>query len=141
MNTAESPSFEFHTGANRVTLKDSGMYIQYVGFDSATGSRTYTFHVIDAPHEVRDFTVKVEAEAFRPDCLGLQDGPGICYARLAKELGRQTSESPADACLSIGDGDIKDYLEQHNPKKPLAKKKDVPVVPPADAPGDWWGRR
>jgi len=78
------------------------MYIQYVGFDSSIGSRTYTFHVNDAPHEVRDFTVRVEAEAFRPDSLGLQDGPGICYARLAKELGVQTSESRTEACLSIG---------------------------------------
>jgi hypothetical protein len=117
------------------------MYIQYVGFDTATGSRIYTFHVIDAPHEARDFTVKVEAEAFRPDCLGLQDGPCICYARLAKELRGQTSESRAEACLSIGEQDIKDYLEEHNPKKPQAKKKEGRVVPLADRPEDWWGRR
>jgi hypothetical protein len=122
-------------------LKDSGMYIQYVGFDTATGSRTYTFHVIDAPHEVRDFTVKVEAEAFRPDCLGLQDGPGICYARLVKELRGQTSESLAEACLSIGEGDIKDYLEEHNPKKPQAKKKEGRVEPLADSPENRWERR
>jgi len=122
-------------------LKDSGMYIQYVGFDTATGSRTYTFHVIDAPHEVRDFTVKVEAEAFRPDCLGLQDGPCICYARLARELGAQTSESRAATCLSIGEGDIKDYLEQHNPKKPQAKKKEGRVEPLADSPENRWERR
>ena len=117
------------------------MYIQYVGFDTATGSRTYTFHVIDLPHEERDFTVRVEAEAFRPDSLGLQDGPCICYARLAKELGAQTSESRAEACLSIGELDIKDYLEQHNPKKPQAKKKVEPVEPPADRPEDLWPRR
>jgi hypothetical protein len=117
------------------------MYIQYVGFDTSIGSRTYTFHVIDAPHEVRDFTVRVEAEAFRPDSLGLQDGPCICYARLAKELGAQTSESRTEACLSIGERDIRDYLEQHNPKKPQAKKKDGRVGPPADGPEDRWGRR
>jgi len=117
------------------------MYIQYVGFDSATGSRTYTFHVIDAPNEVRDFTVRVEAEAFRPDSLGLQDGPCICYARLVKELGAQTSESRVAASLSIGEGDIKDYLQEHNPKKPPAKKKVASVVPPADRPENWWGRR
>jgi hypothetical protein len=117
------------------------MYIQYVGFDSATGSRTYTFHVIDVPQEARDFTVKVEAEAFRPDCLGLQDGPGICYARLVKELRAQTSESRTEACLSIGEGDIKDYLLEHNPKKPQAKKKEGRVEPLADSPENRWGRR
>jgi hypothetical protein len=115
------------------------MYIQYVGFDTAPGSRTYSFHVIDAPHAVRDFTVKVEAEAFRPDRLGLQDGPCICYARLVKELQGQNSESRAEACLSIGERDIKDYLEEHNPKKPQAKKKDGRVVPTADRPEDRWG--
>jgi hypothetical protein len=117
------------------------MYIQYVGFDTVTGSRTYSFHVIDAPQEARDFTVKVEAEAFRPDRLGLQDGPCISYARLVKELGGQTSESRAEACLSIGEGDIKDYLQEHNPKKPQAKKKVEPVEPPADRPEDLWRRR
>ncbi len=112
------------------------MYIQYVGFDTAIGSRIYTFHVIDAPHEVRDFTVKVEAEAFRPDCLGPQDGPGISYARLVKELRGQTSESRAADCLSIGERDIKDYLKEHNPKKPQAKKKEGRVVPLAGRPED-----
>ena len=117
------------------------MYIQYVGFDTVTGARTYSFHVIDGALEARDFTVKVEADAFRPEGLGLQDGPCICYARLAKELGAQTSESRAEACLSIGEHDIKDYLEQHNPKKPQAKKKDGPAAPLADRPEDGWERR
>jgi len=136
-STLENPS----QGASRVTLEDSVMYIQYVGFDTATGSRTYTFHVIDAAREARDFTVRVEAEAFRPDSLGLQDGPCICYARLVKELGAQTSESRAAASLSIGEGDIKDYLELHNPKKPQAKKKVERVEPLADRPEGLWGRR
>ncbi len=117
------------------------MYIQYVGFDTATGSRTYTFHVIDGALEARDFTVKVEADAFRPDCLGLQDGPGICYARLVKELRGQTSDSRVAACLSIGELDIKDYLEEHNPKKPQARKKEGRVEPLADRPENPWGRR
>jgi len=72
-------------------FEDFEMYIQYVGFDSAASSRIYAFHVIDAPHEARDFTVNVQFEAFRPDCLKLQDGPGICFARLAKELGGKRS--------------------------------------------------
>lgn len=118
------------------------MYIQYVGFDIAPSSRIYSFHVIDAPYQARDFTVKVLSEAFRPDRLSLQDGPGICYARLAQELQGQTPESRADACLSIGERDISDYLEQHHPKKPPAKrKKEEHVTPPDVNPQDWWRRR
>ena len=118
------------------------MYIQYVGFDTAPSSRIYTFHVIDASHEARDFTVQVHSEAFRPDRLSLQDGPRICYERLVQELRGQTPESRADACLSIGERDITDYLEQRHPKKPQPKKKkEEHVSLPAANPEDWWRRR
>ena len=116
------------------------MYIQYVGFDIAATSRIYTFHVIDTPREARDFTVNVQYEAFRPDCLKLQDGPGICFARLAKELGGETLESRTDARLNIGERDIREYLERHYPRKPQAKKKEVNIVPPAAGPKPLWQR-
>ena len=116
------------------------MYIQYVGFDIAASSRIYTFHVIDMPHEARDFTVKVQFEAFRPDCLKLQDGPGICFARLAKELGGETLESRAEARLSIGEPDIQEYLERHYPRKPQAKKKEDSIVSPVAGPKHLWQR-
>jgi len=92
------------------------MYIQYVGFDTSASSRTYSFHVIDVPHEERDFTISVHSEVFRRDCLSLQDGPAICYARLALELGRQTAESRAESSLTIDERDIRDYLDRHRPK-------------------------
>ena len=93
------------------------MYIQYVGFEPAPSFRIYTFHVIDPPFEAREFTVKVLSEAFRPNRLSVQDGPGICYARLAQELRDQTPESHPGACLIIEERDITDYMEQHYPKK------------------------
>ena len=96
------------------------MYIQYVGFDTGPSFRIYTFSVINPPDEAREFTVKVQSQAFRPNRLSLQDGPGICFARLAQELGGQTHQSRAEASLIIGEQDITDYLEQHYPKKPQA---------------------
>jgi len=117
------------------------MYIQYVGFDVAASSRIYAFHVIDAPDAARDFTVTVQSEAFRPNGLKLQDGPGICFARLGQELRGQTQESRAEAHLSIGEQDIKDYIEQHHPKEPQVKRKEERVTPPANKPEDWWRRR
>ena len=71
------------------------MYIQYVGFEIAASSRIYAFHVINAPEAARDFTVTVQSQAFRPGGLKLQDGPGICFARLDQELQRQAQESSA----------------------------------------------
>ena len=93
------------------------MYIQYVGFNNADTSRTYAFHVIDSPIETREFTVKVQGEAFGADSLKLQDGPGICFERLQRELGMETQESRAEALLNIGEMDIREYRARHYPRK------------------------
>ena len=97
------------------------MYIQYVGFTVAASSRIYNYDVLDTK-ERREFTVQVQSEAFRPSGLKLQDGPSICFDRLKRELGAETEESRAAADLSIGERDIDEYLEQHYPRQPLAKK-------------------
>ncbi len=97
------------------------MYIQYVGFNVAASSRIYNFDVIDTA-ETREFTVKVQSEAFRPARLKAQDGPGICFERLEQELEGETQESRAEAHLSIGKRDIQEYLEGHYPRQPLRKK-------------------
>jgi len=99
------------------------MYIQYVGFNVVASSRTYSFHVIDTPEEAREFTVRVQAEAFRPTRLQLQDGPGITFTRLEHELQGETPESRAESHLSIGEPDIQDYLERHYPRKPLVRQR------------------
>jgi SPX domain protein involved in polyphosphate accumulation len=98
------------------------MYIQYIGFNVAASSRIYNFDVIDKAEEAREFTVKVQSEAFRSAHLKFQDGPDICFERLEQELERETQESRAEAHLSIGERDIQEYLEGHYPRKPLAKK-------------------
>jgi hypothetical protein len=98
------------------------MYIQYVGFNLAVDSRIYNFHVIDTPKEPREFTVQVLSDAFRSASLKLQDGPGICFARLKQALEGETHEAPAKAHLSIGDREIREYSEQHYPHKLLVKK-------------------
>jgi hypothetical protein len=82
------------------------MYIQYVGFNVAASSRIYNVDVIDTA-EAREFTVKVQAEAFRPARLKLQDGPDICFERLEQELEGETQESRAEVHLSIGERDIR----------------------------------
>lgn len=98
------------------------MYIQYVGFNVAASSRLYNFDVIDIA-EAREFTVKVQSEAFRPAALKLQDGPDICYARLKQELEGETQESRAEAHLDIGERDVEEYLEQHSRRQPITRKK------------------
>jgi len=105
------------------------MYIQYIGFNVAASSRIYNFDVIGKAEEAREFTVKVQSEAFRSAHLKFQDGPGICFERLEQELESETQESRAEAHLSIGKRDIQEYLEGRYPRKPLAKKTASFVEP------------
>jgi hypothetical protein len=92
------------------------MYIQYRGFSLEATSRTYAYHVIDPPEVSREFTVDVQNDAFRSPPLKIQDGPGMCYARLKQELDCETSESPAEHHLRITPSDIQEYVEKTYPK-------------------------
>jgi len=98
--------------------KDARVNIQYVGFNVAAASRTYTFRVVDAAVEARQFTVKIQSEAFRSTALKFQDGPEICFSRLKRELegGNQESRA-AKPHLHIGDQDIQEYLQRRRPRK------------------------
>ena len=97
------------------------MLIQYLGFDSSESSRIYTFNVIDAPHASREFTVEVQSKEFGENRLKFQDGPGICSARLQRQLMGGTPESRVEADLRIDDQDVREYRAQHYPQKKLPK--------------------
>lgn len=99
------------------------MYIQYVGFDVAARARIYNFHVIDAPHEAREFTVNIQSGVFRAAHLKLQDGPAICFARLKQALQGETPELRAEVHLSIEKREIQEYLERRYPQAPLANER------------------
>ena len=92
------------------------MYIQYRGFSIEATSRVYAYHVLDPPQGSREFTVGVQTDAFRFSSLKIQDGPGMCYARLKQELDRETDDSPADTHLHITQYDIQVYTEKTYPK-------------------------
>lgn len=93
------------------------MYIQYLGFRVAAGCRIYDFHVVDAPNETREFTVRIQSEAVRPLSLKFQDGPGICFARLKRELEGETPESRLRPHLRIDEKDVQEYMERQNSRK------------------------
>jgi hypothetical protein len=80
------------------------MYIQHAGFSIVASFRVYSFDVIDPPAPAREFTVKVGSEEFGADRLKFQDGPGISYARLQRELEGETQASRAEAHLRIETG-------------------------------------
>ena len=91
------------------------MIIQYRGFDSVVDSRVYAFHVINLPDVAREFTVRVQSAEFCIGRLKFQDGPGVCMARLQRELDGETQESPAESHLSVVEQDVREYRTHHYP--------------------------
>jgi ActR/RegA family two-component response regulator len=100
------------------------MYIQFTGFKVAADSRIYSFHVLDATREAREFTVRIESDTNHWTSLKLQDGPGICFERLEKELSRETAASSTEDNLCISEQDIREYLARHNPPAKTFGRKE-----------------
>ena len=98
------------------------MHIQYVGFNLAERSRIYGFRVIDTSVETRKFTVRIEPEAFCAGSLKFQDGPGVSFARLQRELEGETDDSHAESHLCVGEQDIGAYRALHYPIKKASGK-------------------
>ena len=99
------------------------MYIQYVGFDGTADSRIYNFHVIDAPHESREFAVEVQSEVFQRSQLRLQDGPAISFACLKRRLEEETERACAERHLNVSEEDVHLYLDTHRSVKPPGKRR------------------
>jgi hypothetical protein len=102
------------------------MYIQYTGFKVVLNSRIYNFQVLDASREPREFTVRIHSDTNLWAALKLQDGPGICFERLEKELGRETPASCAELNLRISEQDIHEFLARHYPPVKTFGHKDLP---------------
>jgi hypothetical protein len=117
------------------------MYIQYTGFKAVVNSRIYNFQVLDATREPREFTVRIHSDTNLWAKLKLQDGPGICFERLERELGRETTACCAELNLRISEQDIREYLARHYPPEKTFGHKDLtensaatlaaPAIPPS----------
>ena len=91
------------------------MYIQYKGFEMGSNSRIYKFQVLDPSRGQRVFTVQVPTDTNYASALKLQDGPGICFERVERELARETPEFGAELELHISEADTRDYIKRHYP--------------------------
>jgi len=102
------------------------MYIQYTGFNVALNSRIYSFQVLDPAREQRAFTVEIQSDTNHWAALKLQDGPGICFERLERELEQETPTSRSGLNLHISELEIRDYIKRHYPPVKTYGPKDLP---------------
>jgi hypothetical protein len=89
--------------------------VQYVGFQAKALMREYNFLVRQGLNETREFTLTILNEAFNSRRVRYQDAPGICSARLRRELAA-FSNHPPKTHYSISEMDLDEYRNSHAPK-------------------------
>jgi hypothetical protein len=102
------------------------MLLQYVGFQDAPGRREYVL-MAQSGDKVRKYTVWIASDAFAKRQASMQDGPDICYQKLARAL--IDPELATAVRLEVTDADLTHYREAHAP----VKGRSHPRRPFADA--------
>ena len=101
--------------------------IQYLGFDSTSQGREYSFQVRYSAEDIREFTLTISNEAFASHRVRYQDAPDVCSLKLRRELAANVSH-PSKTNFLITDGELDDYRLGHTNKPAKAasppKSKD-----------------
>jgi hypothetical protein len=93
------------------------LHIQYLGFELKPRGRVYSYRVVDAKSEAREFTLSISNQAFVDSNVPYQDAASLCYQKLQKELSAETSEQPLPNHYTISGRDLDDYRDKHRPAK------------------------
>ncbi len=101
-------------------------HVEYLGFGTTAAAREYRLRVRQGT-EAHDFTLTIANDAFLRHRLRYQDGPGICFVKLQKELAGCADGLPA-AILRVTDAELEEYRSAHAPKLPQRRPKAPPVV-------------
>lgn len=84
--------------------------IQYLGFRDAEGHREYALKA-QRGDVGRRYTVSIALSAFSERRALLQDGPDICYQKLARML--EEADPPAGDTIAVTDGELEAYRAAH----------------------------
>jgi hypothetical protein len=93
------------------------MQIQYLGFELRPRGRDYTYRVIDAKVENREFTFTIANQAFAERRVVYQDAAAICYQKLQKALDLETADQPLPRHSAVSDQELDQYREKYRPAK------------------------
>src|SRR5271155_3838218 len=111
--------------ALKVSMSDS-VIVQFVGFQSKSLVREYTFTVRHPATEPEEFTVTIPNEAFDSRRVRYQDAPDICSHKLHRELAAFENHPPKNH-FRLSDAELDDYRTTHTPKSakyPYAPKPE-----------------
>jgi len=88
--------------------------VQYVGFEAKALVREYSF-VVRQASGTEEFTLAIVNEAFSSHRVSYQDAPGICSAKLHRELTAYANHPPQTQ-YRISEVELSEYRESHAPK-------------------------
>lgn len=108
-------SFEFRPVRTGRWLLNTPIIVQYLGFESKTLLREYTFSVREPPGALREYILTIANEAFVSHKVRYQDAPSICLLRLNRELAAAANQ-PLTTLFSVTDVELADYLVATTPK-------------------------
>ncbi len=91
--------------------------IQYVGYQAQLNARTYTFRVLEALVEAREFKASIKTEDLLNSKFKDQDLPDLCFAKLKFDLDYETEEHPLPLGFTVSDAELRRYVEEHYPAK------------------------
>ena len=91
--------------------------VQYVGFESKTLVRQYSFLVQQAASEAREFTLTILNDAFCSRRVSYQDAPSLCSAKLHRELAAHAN-NPPKTHYRISEVDLDEYRASRASKTP-----------------------
>ena len=84
--------------------------LQYMGFKQVKDTREYVFHLIVSQEEIKVFVVATDMAMFLKHHVGMQEGPLLCFGKLATELAAVESTDPAQPRRPLTDQDMLSYI-------------------------------
>jgi hypothetical protein len=103
--------------------------IQYQGFQDVRDRREYRFDARRG-EQARRYTVWIELAAFSGRHALLQDGPDICYQKLARDVAGVEFQGPDG--IQVTESDLAAYRETHAvPSRKRATSSPYPPPKPA----------
>ena len=108
------------------------MRLQYMGFEQVQNVREYVFHGIAPGEETKIFVVTTDVALFLKHHVGMQEGPVLCWRKLAAGLGTVELAEPPPLRQSLTDQDMYSYNAAGGffaSKKPGSKRRTPSKTP------------
>ena len=93
------------------------MIIQYLGYEQNESARICMFRVFNTVQPERQFELSAQILLLKENRFKIQDLPDLCFSRLKNELSIETEQQVPSLQMSVSAIELKDYIEDHYPKK------------------------